>query len=90
MKIENEEKLAELFNAHFVDKIVNLKENIDKDYIGDTLKKMKKKFVNNQSKFSLKKITQKQLTKMINKLKKKRSSGLEGLTQKHLMMGGTS
>ena len=54
---------ANAFNDFFVTKIQKLKDSIDKDCIEDPLKKVRTKMKPNNSKFSLKKITQKQLKK---------------------------
>ena len=61
--ISDEMIIANAFNDFFVTKIQKLKDSIDKDYIEDPLKKVRTKMKPNNSKFSLKKITQKQLKK---------------------------
>ena len=71
-KIESEEEIAECFNDYFVDKIQKLKENIDPEYIGDPLAKLKKKHENNVCKFALKQVSPNKLTKILKKLKKKK------------------
>ena len=89
-KIESEEEIAECFNDYFVDKIQKLKENIDPEYIGDPLAKLKKKHENNVCKFALKQVSPNKLTKILKKLKKKKSSGNDGLPQEHLISGKTN
>ena len=88
--ISDEMIIANAFNDFFVTKIQKLKDSIDKDYIEDPLKKVRTKMKPNNSKFSLKKITQKQLKKTVKRMKKKQSAGVDGLSQERLIMGAPS
>ena len=51
------------------------------------LEKLAAKMKNNTNKFSRKKISLTKLTKIMNKLKKKKSAGLDGLGQNQLILG---
>ena len=55
VKIVDEEQVAEIFNQFFVEKIQNLKDNIDPKYVKDPLVKLKEKFDGKKLHFSLKK-----------------------------------
>ena len=80
-------EVAEMFNDYFIDKIEQLKNNIDKTLIEDPLVRLKEKMKNNTQVLEFKPITPKQLEKHMNKLNKKKSLGLDGLSQEHLIMG---
>ena len=85
--IVDEVEVAEAFNDFFIDKIEQLKNSIDKTLVEDPLLRMKEKMKNNTNTLEFKKITQKQLAIHMKKLNKKKSSGLDGLSQEHLIMG---
>ena len=55
--------------------------------VEDPLAKLAKKMEKNECKFELKTIKQKQLKKMMKKIKKKKSTGTDGLNQEKLIMG---
>ena len=68
LKTENEtitdpERIANSFIEFFVEKISQLKENINKEEIEDPLKRLKKKKSNNNLAFSIKKVDRKSLKK---------------------------
>ena len=67
--IEKEEKIANIFNNYFIGKIEHLKNNINKDYVKDTLEKLKKKSKN--LKFKLKTVSEKKVRKVMMALRKK-------------------
>ena len=78
--------IADIFNDHFVKKVENLKSNIDKEYVTDPLeffKTVQKKDLL----FELKTVNQKLLLKMMKKMKKKQSAGVDGLSQDKLVLG---
>ena len=79
--IEDEAMVAETFNNYFIEKINDLKEGID------PFEKLAAKMKNNKSKFALKRISLNKLTKIMEKLKKKKSAGIDGLGQDQLIMG---
>ena len=85
--IEKEEEIANIFNNFFVEKIQVLKDGIDKNIITDPLEKLEKKMKKKNLVFSLKTVTEKKVLKAINSLKKKKSSGIDGLSQEHLVLG---
>ena len=84
---ENEEEIATKFNEFFVNKIEVLKEKIDTSLKTDPLKALEKKVANKNLKFSLKTVTVKTVTKVMKAMKKKRSSGTDGITQECLLTG---
>ena len=87
-KVESDEqKIAEAFNDYFVNKIVKLKDNIEQSDVVDPLDKLKTKMEGNTCKFSLKSIKKKKLIKIMKKLKKKKSAGVDGLSQDMLTLG---
>ena len=84
--IEDEKEIAETFNKFFVEKIANLKKNIE-DLKKDPLEKLKKRMAGKNLKFSLRQVTENQVKKAIESLKKKKSSGLDGVSQECVVMG---
>ena len=46
MMIDDEQVIANTFNSFFIDKISNLKDNIDKSFIEDPLRRLKSKMSN--------------------------------------------
>ena len=85
--ITEEQEVADCFNDYFVDKINQLKNNIDKSKIEDPIVKLKEKMKDNKSTFEFKKVSHKEMEKHLKNLKSKKSSGLDGLSQEHLKMG---
>ena len=82
--------IANVFNEFFVNKIDRLKENIDTNMVEDPLGKLRKKLENKGLQFSIKKINIKTLKESLKKMKKKKSSGFDGLSQEHLVMGSST
>ena len=66
--MENEQEIADCFNGYFAHKIQKLEDSIDPEYICDPLEKLKKRHANNVNKFSLKKVSQKKLAKIMKKM----------------------
>jgi hypothetical protein len=87
--IVNEAEIATKFNEHFVDKIENLKANIDTSLKTDPLQFLKKKVENLNLKFSLKTVSIKNVIKTMKKMKMKKSSGRDGISQACLLSGMT-
>ena len=83
----DEKEIANTFNKFFVDKVANLKQNIDLSIIKDPLEKLKKKMEGKNLKFSLKPVSEKTVKKAMDKMKKKTSSGKDGLSQECLLIG---
>ena len=79
--------IAETFNEFFTDKIDQLKKNIDPSLVTDPLERLREKMKHNSNKLEFKTVTQKQLSKHMKKLNKKKSSGLDGLSQENLILG---
>ena len=85
--IEDEKEIGNIFNSFFIEKIINLRENIDQKMVTDPTEKLKKKMERKNLRFSLKTVSEKKVYKAICSLKKKKSSGSDGLTQEQLVLG---
>ena len=85
--IEDEKEIAETMNDFFVNKIEDLKVKIDDTLKSDPLEQLKKKVERKNLKFSLKTVSVKAVTKIMKKMKKKKSSGTDGVTQECLLTG---
>ena len=79
--------IAETFNEFFTDKIDQLKKNIDPSLVSEPLLKLRERMKHKTNKLEFKTVTQKQLRKHMKKLNKKKSSGLDGLSQENLILG---
>ena len=86
-EINDDQEVAESFNDFFTEKIVQLKKNIDPSLVTNPLERLREKMKHNKNKLEFKKITQKQLCEHMKKLNKKKSSGLDGLSQENLILG---
>ena len=73
--ITEDTDVATKFNKYFVDKIENLKAQIDPDFIEDPLAKSKEKVKNMNLKFSLKRLTLKGVAKIMKSISKKEKQG---------------
>ena len=80
-------EIAKSFNEFFIKKVEELKKGIDPKIIEDPLKRLKEKLKNNDLSLEFKTVTQKQLSVHLKKLNKKKSSGLDGLSQENLILG---
>ena len=85
--IENEEEIATKFNRFFENKIEGLKANIDVNLKVDPLKHLEKKVENKNLKFCLKSVSVKTVIKVMKLMKKKKSSGMDGISQECLLNG---
>ena len=85
--IEKEEEIANIFNNFFIEKISLLKDGIDQKYVKEPLAKLRKKMEQKNIKFSLKTVTEKTVYKAICSLKKKKSAGIDGISQEQLVLG---
>ena len=85
--VKDDAKVAEAFNEYFVDKVEQLKNGIDKTLVEDPLVRLKERMKNNKTELEFKTITQKQLVKHLKKLNRKKSSGLDGVSQENLLLG---
>ena len=79
--------VATKLNKYFFDKIENLKANIDPEYIEDPLAKTKEKVKNKNLRFSLKRVTLKEVGKIMKSMSKKKSKGNDGVSQECLLLG---
>ena len=85
--ITDELRIANEFNHFFINKIANLKKGIAKEDAIDPLEQMKLPANDVKSKLSLKTINKNELKTAMKKLKKKKSSGCDNLTQEQLILG---
>ena len=88
--VTEEENVAEAFNDFFIEKVEQLKKNIDPSLVEDPLVRLAGKMKNHENKIEFKEISEKQFSKHLKKLNKKKSSGLDGLSQEHLIMGASN
>ena len=79
--INDEQIIADTFNTHFTEKIENLKKKTDEKITEDPLSKLKKRLENNTKIFDLKIVNEDSLRSAFKNIKKKKSSGSDGLTQ---------
>ena len=86
-KITDEGEVAEVFNDFFIEKVEKLKKNIDISLVEDPLVRLENRMKENKNKLEFKEITEKQLGIHLKKLNNKKSSGLDGLSQEHLILG---
>jgi hypothetical protein len=85
--IEKEEEIANIFNNIFFEKIALLKDGIDLKYVKEPLAKLRKKMCQKNITFNLKTVTEKTVYKAICSLKKKKSAGIDGISQGQLVLG---
>ena len=64
-----------------------MKDNIDTAQTRDPAEKLKEKVKNKNHHFTLKTVTKEQVKRMMAEMKKKKSSGLDGIGQDLLLMG---
>ena len=85
--IKNEKDVAETFNDFFINKVEDLKRKINPTHVQDPLEKLAEKLKNIQTSLEFKTVSQKQMRNHLKKLSKKKSSGLDGLSQENLILG---
>ena len=83
----DEQIIADTFNNHFINKIRNLKEKNDPKDDEDPLERLSKKLANLRTTFNLKQVSSETLSIAFKKIKKKKSSGSDSLTQEQLAYG---
>ena len=78
----DQEEIANTFNSYFVEKINDLKSNIDTSLVEDPLEKLKSKMegLKNRPSLSIKPIKHKDLQKAFKKMKNKNSSGYDNVS----------
>lgn len=86
-KVEDDLKIAEIFNEFFINKIKDIKDNIDQTKVEDPFIRLEEKMKEKNLKFSLKVVTEKTVEKAIKGLRMKRSAGADSLTQEQLKLG---
>ena len=87
VEVDDEQQIADKMNEFFVEKVAGLKKNIDKTMVKDPLEKIKKKLRERNLQFRLKSVTEKTVKKAMDGMKKKKSSGKDGVSQECLLMG---
>ena len=85
--IDDEIEVAEVFNDFFINKIKDIKTNIDSSKIEDPIRRMKEKLKDRKLHFSLKTVSEKDIEKAIDGLKTKKSAGADNLTQEQMKLG---
>ena len=85
--IEDENKIADIFNNYFKEKITKLKEGIDKEHVKEPLEKLKQKMASKNLKFNLKQVSEKTVEKALKSMNKKKSSDTDGLSQEKMIDG---
>ena len=85
--ITDEKEIADIFNQFFINKIETLKKNIDKTQIRDPLEKLEEKVKHRGLKFTLRQVSEQKVKKVMDKMNKKKSSGLDGISQECVLMG---
>ena len=87
--VTDEYQVAGLFNEFFVEKVEHLKASINPNLVEDPLTRLKEKMKKNGHKASLdfREVSEKKMVEHLKKLKKKKSSGLDGLSQENLLLG---
>ena len=88
--ITDEKIIAEKFNHYFVNKIEDLKARIDPTKVKEPLSKLKKKMEGKNLSFTLKTVTERNVRKVMEGMKKKKSKGPDGLSQDLLLLGKES
>ena len=89
--ISDELQVAELFNEFFVEKVENLKAGINPNLIEDPLTRLKEKMekISHKASLDFKEVSEKKMVEHLQKLKKKKSSGMDGLSQENLLLGSS-
>jgi hypothetical protein len=85
-EITAEEEIADMFNKFFKEKITKLKANIEQEYMKDPLEKLRGKVKDRNLRFALRKVSEKTVVKAMNDMNKKKSAGIDGLSQDKLIM----
>ena len=83
----NEEEIANKFNDHFIEKVANLKEGIDKAKVIEPLDKLKARMDKKNLKFTLKTVSEKTVEKIMKGMRNKKSAGHDNISQECLLMG---
>ena len=76
-----------MFNEFLINKISDIKDNIDQTKIEDPFARLEEKMKPKNLKFSLKTVSEKVVEKAFAGLKMKRSAGADNLTQEQLKLG---
>jgi hypothetical protein len=64
-----------------------LKSGIDQKYVKEPVTKLRKKMEQKKIKFSLKTVSEKNCLQSMSSLKKKKSAGVDGISQEKLVLG---
>ena len=85
--ITDEADIAEIFNTFFIQKIQDIKENIDQSQAQDPTTKLKEDLKDKNLKFSLRQVSEEKVLRTIKSMKSKRSSGADELSQEQMILG---
>ena len=86
---EDPQEVAELFNDFFPEKVKHLKSKIKKKDDVDPLTKLREKVKDLNLHFELREIEEKDVMKILKKLKSKTSCGMDGISSEVLKMGAS-
>ena len=70
-----------------MEKVEDLKKGIDVSKMEDPLARVKERMKKNKNTLEFKTVTRHQLLKYLKKLSKKKSKGIDGLSQENLLLG---
>ena len=87
--VEDPLEVAELFNEFFPEKVRDLRARIKKQEGIDPLEKLREKVKELNLHFELKEVEEKDVMKLLRKLKNKTSSGIDGISSEVLKMGAS-
>ena len=79
-RLETDIEKAEAMNAFFVEKVKRLRKRIDDSKLMDPLQKLKEKFRNRNINFSFRDVSMKEVERIMKRMKKSRSSGVDGIS----------
>ena len=85
--VTSEQEVANTFNEYFIEKINNLKTNIDPNLTRDPLEKIEAKMKDRNLRFKLRTVSTPAVHKLMKKMTKKKSKGNDGITQECLLLG---
>ena len=70
-----------------MEKIAGLKEKTDEEMVKEPLEKMKERMKHKNLRFSLQLVTEQKVKKAMDDMKKKKSSGIDGVSQEGILIG---
>ena len=80
-------EIAKTFNDYFIEKIEVLKAKIDPSKVKEPLGKLRSKMEGKNLRFSLRTVTERTVRKIMDRIKKNKSRGPDGISQELLLLG---